>query len=285
MNVGLQRRIELMEKSPPIDIANVDFSFGQLEIAAPLIGPIARYFGRVEGSVGGHDGGYVEQLQAMLQEAKDPDSDIGMFLPHWQIHELAHGETFEEAQRLLGLEPSSDFPIELPLGARLVGRVTDRFAAAERIVKGVYLAHGARHERLTKTGYDAFGKLLIKHDMTGFEATAIKPIQRQESLHLGWYTLAFQEHLNRLAEREIRIVQRLEAMLYWPVGAKTKKYRSEFGRLTLKLLDGEPLESFSDPIQDIVDRMYDNVRAGGTTVIDRIEKCVDAAEREFALAA
>jgi len=270
MPTTLADRVELMEQSPPIEVANVDFDFVNSEETARKFGNLFGYFGRVEKMVGS----YTDQLRKMLPSSNEPDSDIGAFLPKWEAHEIPHGKVFEAAQEKLGLKPFADFPTDLPLAARLVGNVTSHSAAAERIVQGVYLSHGARHECLTKQGYRSMSELLEQEGVRGFNETAIKPILRQESLHLGWYVLALREHIKTMSPREIRIVRMLEKLLYWPVGAKQKKNRADFGEVALTLLNGQPASSLSQPIESIVDNVY---KDGGSnnTVSARVEACIE----------
>ncbi len=271
MNSALLQKIEMMEASPALLTSEVDFDFNNPERVAQEMGHVFHYFGRVENEVSS----YSEQLTTMLGTARE-DGPTKEFIQNWRRHEVPHGQIFDQAQEQLGLEANQFVTEKVQPTIKIIGQLCLHSPALERVITTVYFSHGSRHEKLTDRGYRLMAKRLQGIGEIAFVETGIKPILRQEAMHLGYYQQALKEHVPTLTMRERKLAAFLERILYQPVGAKRREHRAQFGQVATTL-GGAQIEALTDPVQEVSDRIFASHIPGYRNdyfVQNKISECV-----------
>ena len=97
------------------------------------------------------------------------------------------------------------------------------------VIKLVYLAHGAMHERLTYDGYTYLGARLAAVGERALARTVVDPIRHQEARHLGYYRMAAAAHRRLLDPVQVRVARAISIRTYVPVGAADRQRRAQAG--------------------------------------------------------
>lgn len=244
---ALGDRIGRLEADPAISLAAVDLTIVHPERLRRQFDEVFYYFALVEGEVAQN----AVDIAAFLP---DLDEDDHRFLAVWSAHEVAHSAIFDAIRAELGLpsgapsEPSSAQHLFRAMGVLAqVGWLHD-------VLKLVYLARGAMHERLTLEAYTRLGTKLSRLGEHSLARTVTDPIRHQEAGHLGYYKAAAAAHRVGLSQAQRSAARLISVSTYAPVGAPGR--RALCGRVFTEIADGdigvlEPLEQIaSDLLED-----------------------------------
>jgi hypothetical protein len=244
---ALGDRIGRLEADPAISFADVDLTIVHPDRLRRQFDEVFYYFALVEGEVAQN----ALDIAALLPALDDHDR---RFLSVWSAHEVAHSAIFDALGGELGLPPAAP---SVQSGAQWSFRAIGVLAQVDwlhDVLKLVYLARGAMHERLTLEAYTLLGAKLSclgEHSLT---RTVTDPIRRQEAGHLGYYRAAAAAHRARLSRTQRSLARRISTWTYAPVGAPGR--RALCGRVFTEIADGdievlEPLEQIAaDLLED-----------------------------------
>ena len=184
---ALGDRIGRLEADPAISLAAVDLTIVHPERLRRQFDEVFYYFALVEGEVAQN----AVDIAAFLPDLDEYDH---RFLAVWSAHEVAHSAIFDAIRAELGLP--SGAPSE-PSSAQRTFRAMGVLAQVRwlhDVLKLVYLARGAMHERLTLEAYTRLGTKLSFLGEHSLARTVTDPIRHQEAAHLGYYKAAAAAH-------------------------------------------------------------------------------------------
>lgn len=291
MSDVLDRKLEMMHKSAPINVADVDFDFvNPPEILAARMGNPWNYDYIVEQRTGG-PAGFVALINTLVPSSREAGNPLADYLPAWLRHEDAHAEVAEQAQRRVGLEPFTDFPSELPTIVPIIGELNRQLPWLEAVGEGIVATQATRNEKLTMDHYAVETEILENLGELEFAQT-VREMRRQEALHLGWNIVRFKEILDTLSTTQKRIVAAADRRLWEPVGAKTKQFRPHLVRAIGDLVRDDTQQhevldtatglKIAEGVQRVVDTILDGHlprRRRDAFVAKRILKYMQEAER------
>ncbi len=235
---ALGERIGRLEADPAISLAAVDLTIVDPERLRRQFDEVFYYFALVEGEVAQN----AADIAALLPDLDDYDL---RFLAVWSSHEVAHSAVFDAIRAQLDLPPAG--PGALPSAQRTFRAmgVLAQFQWLHDVLKLVYLARGAMHERLTLEAYTRLGDKLTSLGEHFLARTVTDPIRHQEAGHLGYYKAAASAHRLRLGPAQRSLARLISTWTYEPVGAPGR--RALCGRVFTEIADGdirvlEPLE-------------------------------------------
>jgi hypothetical protein len=257
----LEAKLDRLESDPPILPSSVDYTLNNPELVRERFGHVFNYFGRTEGEVALN----TKQLEAILPNA---DDHTKRFIGVWMSQELPHGQIFDQLQVHLGLEPAVVDPNDVSPWLHVAGSVA-RLPKMHDAFMMLYLSRGAMHERLTAAGYRSLEKQLLEIGEPDFVNTALKPIERQEAGHLGYYQAAAQAKRRELAPWQLGLVRGLTARTYKPVGVRSEEHGLAFGRITNTLVPSK-LDDFVEPVQRIANKLLMPAEPTAPNLVGRI---------------
>ncbi len=263
---ALGERIGRLEADPALSLAAVDLTIVDPERLRRQFDEVFYYFALVEGEVAQN----AVDIAALLPDLDEHDH---RFLAVWSTHEVAHSAIFDAIRAQLGLpsaaprtEPSAQRAFRTMGKLAQIGWLHD-------VLKLVYLARGAMHERLTLEAYTRLGikfSSLGEHCLTH---TVTEPIRHQEAGHLGYYKAAAAAHRLRLSPSQRSLARFISISTYAPVGAPGR--RPLCGRVFTEISDGDM--GVLDPVELIAtDLLADGRRWDPGFVRGAMNRCLAA---------
>jgi hypothetical protein len=263
---GLGERVGRLEADPALSLADVDLTIVRPERLRLQFDEVFYYFALVEGEVAQN----AVDIAALLP---DLDENDHRFLTVWSNHEVAHSAVFDAIRAKLGLPPAA--PRALPSTQR-VFRIMGVLAQVRRfhdVLKLMYLARGAMHERLTLEAYTRLGTKLSSMGEHCLTRTVTDPIRHQEAGHLGYYKAAAAAHRLHLSPNQRSLARVLSTWTYAPVGAPGR--RALCGRVFTEISDGDM--GVLDPIEIIAaDLLEDGRQWDAGFVRSAMNRCLAA---------
>lgn len=241
------RKLDTLEADRPLYPAELDLTIRQPELVAQKFGRVLHYFGRVEGEVARN----VEELKVVLPNASD---HMKRFWRVWNEQEEQHGLIFEDWQQQLGLEPADTTDTHVRAHFKLAGLLSRvKSLGADDIFLYNYLMRGAKHERLTATGYKALEGQLDNPDSGVHEPEMVEVVKRitpQEARHLGVYVPAAKDQRKKLGPTQLCVAEVLEVNGYKGVGVATDAQKHDFADI-MHTLVGDDLIELAKPVQKL----------------------------------
>jgi hypothetical protein len=241
---ALGDRIGRLEADPAISLAAVDLAIVDPDRLRRQFDEVFYYFALVEGEVAQN----AVDIAAILPDLDECDH---RFLAVWSSHEVAHSAIFDAIRAELGLPAGA--PSDTP-SARRTFRAMGALAQVRwvhDVLKLVYLARGAMHERLTLEAYTRLGAKLSSLGEHSLTRTVTDPIRHQEAGHLGYYKAAAAAHRAGLSQTQRSAARLISEWTYAPVGAPGR--RALCGRVFTEIADSdidvlEPLEHLASEL-------------------------------------
>lgn len=275
MDRAIEHKIDMIGDKLPLDIARVDLTLVDPERLRAKLGPTFEYFQRVETLT------MPSSLEALMPASKDDYT--GRFISPWTRDEQVHGKAFNLLLGELGMSGIVDPEDSVPRINHYTGLVTARSEWAHGVVEMLYHTMGSLHEKLTAIGYKRLEQILTHMGETALVETLIKPIQKDEAVHLGYYRTVARHLGQTLSKRQIWLAQNILTKTYAPVGAGATSDKISFGHVLGTLAEGDAFENMTETIQMMADDAFQkNDRTAAGFVKRAMQECLDLVEVEDA---
>ena len=242
------RALDLVLTHDPIDIETVDRTLNNPELLREKYGETMQYFGEIENRVEQN----ANQLQALLPYMDEPTKE---FIAAWEAQELVHGAIFDQAMADIGMTPYAFDPSDVSRGFKLGGELS-RIPDIDKVLQFLYLTTGALHERLTAKGYIGLIDSLKQDGEIALAETAVKPINRQEGKHLGYYKEAALVQRDKLSPWQLALAREIKTRTYAPVGAMDNKHKMRFGKVIKVVRGDHTVEEMAEPVQKVAEQLF-----------------------------
>ncbi len=265
-DLSLQNHLSKVVADPPIDLTTVNFEFKRPEAVRERLGRTFSYFYTAEGEVSLN----VRQVETLIS---DVDEYTAQFLTSWDAQEGQHSVLFGRVLETLEL-PLPKINRNKNMSAFRIGGVLSKNIPEMRDIFMLnYLSRGAMHERYTAGGYTIIGNIMTEMHEEEFVRTAIKPVFKQESRHLGYYRPAAKKYAANLSPWQVQAAEEFTAEYFRPVAASSKQRLVEIGRMQRDFAD-YGVDEVADHVQDIADDIFSEGSPEGTPRILRATKAL-----------
>jgi len=240
-------KLDRLEADPPIDLGDIDFNIKKPMLLQQHLGRTMLYFDRVEKDVNND----ATKIKALLPHLDEPTN---RFIKIWTDQETRHGLIFDELLKRMNLRPAEvDGVVPRMFQA---GALLNNIPGMTNVLDYIYRTRGAMHEKLTSQGYKALAKKMTELGELGLVKTMIKPIQRQEAAHLGYYRQSAAEMKESLSPWQLYAARIITKKTYRPVGVHNPDQAISFGHLVRSLVSPEDREAFTTPVQDLANKLF-----------------------------
>jgi hypothetical protein len=229
---NMDRKLDRLAESPPIDIDAVDFTMPDPELVRQHMGGVFQYFARVETEVSRD----VSTIQALLPNMSP---QLRRFVYDiWYPQEMAHGKLFDKLLANIDMTP---LPVatDVKKSMAFAGHIAGLSSSVHDRLEVVYLHRGYIHESAVQIAYPIMSDRLVEIGMPGVAHTIKKGVVPQEGGHRGIYHEAATEKAKRLSARGRMEVRALSVLGYDGVGANSDANRIHYMNTNLDLVNGD----------------------------------------------
>jgi len=237
---------EQLMAEPTLDIQPTDITFKDKRLCVQSLGRDLYYFSRIEHEASS----YASAAKTDLPNLNDNSKHL---LDVCQARELIHGQILNDTLRKLNLQTPS---VSVKTTNQLpIADLIHNLPILTPVLEYLYVSRAALREKLTIQGYQALANKMLKLGEIALANKIIKPIQKEQTVHLAYYQQNAIQLRKNLSQWQIYAARLINQSTYKPIAVHNHKQALFFGNLIRSLVDHES-DSLSMPVQDLANKLF-----------------------------
>lgn len=234
----------------PIIPETVDFTIHDPEMVRERFGPFLAFAGGVEGEVA-NSANLARTLLPCMRK------DLQVFFKGWELEEDFHAKNLAIVRDMVNV-PAMEIRETVPNAYQPVRKVSERSSTVHNTAEYVVISYFGLGELET---WQAYKTVEIQLEESGEPELAhlMQRIAKQERGHLGDARgFAANRRQESVSPKQLSVVKGIMEHQYMPVGVRKRdpERRKRFGQMASLLLDGDPVETVTRPVEDLAEELF-----------------------------